>query len=146
MLVPHADDGAGRAAPRADGTALPRDAGLFYCVPLVDFGSAILDFENHVLAVAGRRFFLSPRKMMFIGILLMSRGHAVAPPQLARALGIADGKYPQHVMARLAREIREQLGGLSDRLAIARGPKGYLIEDAHLSSAAVGGEGASNGL
>jgi len=96
----------------------------------VDCGNAILDFENHVLAVAGRRIFFTERKLLFIGILLASRGEPVPLSRIIDTLKITDGKYPQHVVARIAREIRDQIADASAKIAIARGPKGYLIAEA----------------
>ena len=96
-----------------------------YCVPLIDFGQAVLDFENHILAVGGRRIFLSVRKMDVLGLLLIAGGETVPLGVLIDILGLSAAKYPHHVIARIVREMKAQLASLPVRIAICKAEAGY---------------------
>jgi len=99
----------GRAVGKREGEIRASQENAIYCVPLIDFGRAVIDFENHVFVVANRRYFLSQSKLCLLSLLLVAEGENVPVSVIARVLKWNEKKYPNDMIALLVRELRHKL-------------------------------------
>jgi DNA-binding response OmpR family regulator len=117
----------GPAIGKRESKTRPSQENAFYCVPLIDFGRAVIDFENYVFVVANRRYFLNQSKLCLLSLLLIAEGENVPVSVIARVLKWHEKKYPNDMVALLVRELRHKLRDGSGGIRILSNSGSYCL-------------------
>jgi hypothetical protein len=98
----------------------------FYCVPYIDFGYALVDFESLTVTLLGRRYLLEGSNFALMAELLLAEGRFLSALLLAERLGLK-ARYANDSLNRIAKRLLVQmrLHGQEDLLEQSR--RGYRI-------------------
>lgn len=96
-----------------------------YCVPLIDFGFALVDYECRTVALASKRYLLSDRHFELLTVLLFAEGEVVSKAELVARLGMRGGRDS---INRLVRQLRAMMLNRGQADAVEALGDGYRIK------------------
>ena len=87
----------------------PHPGAGFYCVPLIVFSGAIVDFEAQTIAIRHARYLLGGSSFALLVALLCAEGEPIAKTALMRELGIPAGRSGVTKFGLLIRGMRSRM-------------------------------------
>jgi DNA-binding response OmpR family regulator len=88
-----------------------RDRSKFYCLPLIEFPHALVDYEAQSVTIKGTRYLFDGIAFSLVVALLIAESAFVPRRVLLAEIGLISGPTGTVQLCRLIRQIRERLAG-----------------------------------